>query len=135
MFAWMVFIGAAALWRGREHFAVDLVPDLFGRTWAATPLRVLLAALGLAFAGALTWYGSVFVWRTTSTTPILALPQAWVYTCIPIAGAIMVVYACRDLIAVLRRPRRPDRVPTLLPDPDLADAHNPLTCKMDRHAL
>lgn len=28
LFAWMVFIGAAALWREREHFAIDLVPDL-----------------------------------------------------------------------------------------------------------
>lgn len=103
LFAWMVFVGAAALWREHQHFAIDLVPDLVRGRWAETPLRLLLGALGLIFAGALTWHGGVFALRTTATTPILALPQAWIYACIPFSGAVMAIYACRDLIGALRR--------------------------------
>lgn len=109
LFAWMVFVGAAALWREHEHFAIDLVPDLVRGGPAETPLKLLFAALGLVFAGALAWYGGVLALRTTATTPILSLPQAWIYACVPFSGAAMVIYACRDLIAAFRRARPPAR--------------------------
>lgn len=109
LFAWMVFIGAAALWREREHFAIDLVPLMADKTAAGRPLRILIALLGLCFAAVLTWYGAIFTLRTTATTPILSFPQAWVYACVPVSGAAMVIYAVRDVILSVRRPAlRPD---------------------------
>jgi TRAP-type C4-dicarboxylate transport system permease small subunit len=98
LFAWMVFIGAAALWREREHFAIDLVPVMADGTVAGRPLRMLISLLGLIFALVLTWYGSIYALKTTATTPILSFPQAWVYACVPVAGAVMVIYALRDFI-------------------------------------
>jgi TRAP-type C4-dicarboxylate transport system permease small subunit len=127
LFAWMVFVGAAALWREREHFAIDLVPDLVRGSRAETTLRLLLATLGLIFASALAWYGGVFALRTTATTPILAVPQAWVYACIPFSGAVMAIYACRDLIDALSR-----AAPTGDGRPVLPTPRNP---EMDRDAL
>lgn len=113
LFAWMVFIGAAALWRERLHFAIDLLPDLLRGTAGAVALHAAIVALGLVFAGALTWYGGVFVLRTDSTTPMLALPQAWIYACIPLSGAVMTIYSVRDLVLAARPrvplPRRADR--------------------------
>lgn len=127
LFAWMVFVGAAALWREHEHFAIDLVPDLVRGSRAETPLRLLLAVLSLIFAGALAWYGGVFAVRTTATTPILALPQAWIYACIPFSGAVMAIYACRDLVDALKRAASTDGRST---------KHNsPQTQEMDRDAL
>lgn len=98
LFAWMVFIGAAALWREREHFAIDLVPLMVSGTFAGRPLRIFISLLSLIFACVLTWYGGSYTLRTTATTPILAFPQAWVYACVPIGGAFMVIYALRDLV-------------------------------------
>lgn len=104
LFAWMVFFGAAALWRERSHFAIDLLPILTRGTATEQPLRLLLALTGLGFALSLTIYGTSFVLRTTATTPILGLPQAWSYACIPLSGAIMTLYAVRDLLwAACRR--------------------------------
>lgn len=98
LFAWMVFFGAAALWRERTHFAIDLLPILTRGTPAERPLRLVLALIGFGFALSLTVYGASFVLRTTATTPILGLPQAWSYACIPLSGAIMTLYALRDLL-------------------------------------
>lgn len=100
LFAWMVFLGAAALWREQSHFAIDLVPVLCRGTPAERPLKLVLALIGLGFALSLTVYGASFVLRTTATTPILGLPQAWSYACIPLAGAIMTIYALRDVFWV-----------------------------------
>jgi TRAP-type C4-dicarboxylate transport system permease small subunit len=106
VFAWLVFIGASALWREREHFAIDLVPELLRDTALARPLRVVIALLGLLFAVVLMVYGAMFVDRAVATTPVLELPQAWVYACLPVAGLLMTGYALRDLWQALRRKPR-----------------------------
>jgi len=107
IFAWMVFIGAAALWREHSHFALDLVPDLVrGTRWHGV-LLLAFAVIGLVFAGALTWYGWIFFGRTTATTPVLGWPQAWAYLCVPLGGAVMTVYAVRDLVMALGETLRP----------------------------
>lgn len=135
LFAWMVFVGAAALWREREHFAIDLVPDLVRGSPAETPLALLLGVLGLVFAGALAWYGGVFALRTTATTPILSLPQAWIYACIPFSGTVMAIYACRDLLDVLKRARPPARAAARPESESRAEFRNPLNPDMDRDAV
>lgn len=104
LFAWLVFIGASALWREREHFAIDLVPELLRGTPLARPLRVVIASMGLFFAVVLMVYGARFVDRAVATTPVLELPQAWVYACLPIAGLLMTGYALRDVWQALTRP-------------------------------
>ena len=97
VFAWLVFIGACALWREREHFAISLLSDaLKGRRLAGIH-QLAIALLGLLFAVVLMVYGARFVDRTTATTPVLELPQAWAYACLPFAGALMTIYALRDV--------------------------------------
>lgn len=102
VFAWLVFIGACALWREREHFAISLLSDaLKGRRLAGVH-QLAIALLGLLFAVVLMVYGARFVDRTTATTPVLELPQAWAYACLPIAGALMTIYALRDVWLALK---------------------------------
>ena len=113
LFAWMVFIGAAALWREREHFMIELLPAVCTSATVLALLRVIVALLGLAFAVALLWYGSLFVGRVAVRTPILGLPQAWSYACMPIAGAVMTVYALRDVVEALVTLVRGDDVTSL----------------------
>ena len=119
VFAWLVFIGASALWRERDHFAIHLLSDaLKGRPLSATH-QVAIALLGLLFAVVLMVYGGIFVGRTSATTPVLELPQAWAYACLPIAGFLMTLYALRDVWLALHfrgvPPAHPDSDPTVAP--------------------
>ena len=96
LFAWMVFAGAAALWRENDHFRVDWlersVPGGLGRA-----LRVLVALLSIAFLAAMTVYGWDLTVRSRALTPILGLPTALFYLAIPFSGLVMLIYSVRDL--------------------------------------
>ena len=97
LFAWMVFIGASALWRECDHFTITLLPDYLAGKSGQRLHRLIVALVGLLFAGVLLVYGARFVARTAATTPVLELPQAWAYACLPIAGLLMTLYALRDV--------------------------------------
>ena len=101
LFAWMVFIGAAALWRDGEHFRVDWLEGRAGRA-GARALRVLVGLLAAAFLFAMTWKGIDLASRSRAVTPILGWPVAWTYAAIPVSGAIMLAYTARDLWRALR---------------------------------
>lgn len=109
IFAWLVFIGASALWRERDHFAITLLAERLAGRKAEWLHQLAIALLGLLFAAVLLGYGALFVSRTTATTPVLELPQAWAYACLPIAGLLMTLYAVRDVWCAIRasRPRMP----------------------------
>lgn len=105
LFAWLVFIGASALWREREHFSIGLLADYLADKRGAWAQRLAIALLGLLFAGVLLVYGALFVSRTSATTPVLELPQSWAYACVPIAGLLMTLYALRDVWTAIRAAR------------------------------
>ncbi len=96
LFAWMVFIGAAALWRDKDHFQVhwliETLPPAPSRL-----LRILIALISLSFLLAMTWYGASLTLDARALTPILDLPTSLFYAAIPISGAVMSIYACVDL--------------------------------------
>jgi TRAP-type C4-dicarboxylate transport system permease small subunit len=96
-FAWMTFLGAAALWRTRSHFRVDLIPNMLAGTRAGQVLEILLSLMALAFFLVFTYEGAVLTLRTVMPSPILAWPKALWYMIMPIAGLIMIGYTLRDL--------------------------------------
>lgn len=96
-FAWMTFLGAAALWRSRSHFRVDLLPGLLAGTRAGQALEILLSVMALAFFVVFTYEGAVLTLRTATPSPILAWPKALWYMVMPIAGVTMIGYTIRDL--------------------------------------
>lgn len=101
-FAWLAMIGAAAVWRERGHFVVDLLGDLAPGSPVARLLRALAATISLAVLATLTWRGWDLAARATATSPVLGAPRAIWYACLPASGALMTVYALRDLLAALR---------------------------------
>ena len=111
VFAWLVFIGASALWRERDHFAISLLSDALRGKRLEGAHKVVIALLGLLFAAVLMVYGARFVGRTTATTPVLELPQAWAYACMPIAGFLMTLYALRDVWSACREMVKPGAGP------------------------
>ena len=96
-FAWMTFLGAALLWRGRSHFRVDLVPGLLAGTRTGQALEISLSLVSLIFFLVFTYEGAVLTLRTGMPSPILAWPKALWYMIMPIAGVIIVGYTLRDL--------------------------------------
>jgi TRAP-type C4-dicarboxylate transport system permease small subunit len=102
-FAWMVFLGAAALWREGAHFRVYLVLNLLRGTRAAWGLTIILNLLGLLFLLVFTYYGATLTMDATDRSPILEYPRVIWYIIMPLAGLIMIGYSLRDLWVLLAR--------------------------------
>lgn len=102
LFAWMVFVGAAALWREQDHFQVLWLPEAVPPN-VSRILRILIVALSLCFLVAMTWYGASLTLRARALTPILDLPTSLFYAAIPISGAVMIIYSLGDLFRLLRQ--------------------------------
>ena len=95
-FAWMTFLGAAVLWRGRSHFRVDLVPGLLAGTRAGQALEITLSLMSLLFFLVFTYEGTILTLRTAMPSPILGWPKALWYMIMPISGVMMIGYTVRD---------------------------------------
>jgi TRAP-type C4-dicarboxylate transport system permease small subunit len=102
-FAWLVFLGAAALWRDRTHFRVDLLPTKLGHSKAGLRLEIGLALLALGFFLVFTYQGGWVSYKATDRSPILELPRYLWYGVMPLAGAIIVGYTLRDLREFIRK--------------------------------
>lgn len=102
-FAWLVFLGAAALWRDRSHFRVDLLPARLGNSKAGLRLEIGLALLALGFFLVFTYQGGWVSYKATDRSPILELPKYLWYMVLPLAGAIIIGYTIRDLLQFIRK--------------------------------
>lgn len=101
-FAWMVFLGSAAVWRRHEHIAIDFIPQALAGSRAGRALEATAGLLILGFLGVFTWYG----WRLTlqaqgNTSPMLVLPRPLWYAVVPVSGVVMIGYT----LARMLRPR------------------------------
>lgn len=101
-FAWMVFLGAAALWRARSHFRVELVPERLAGSKSGRVLEIFLSLSAFAFLLIFTYQGGLLAIQATDRSPILEFPRTLWYMSIPICGAIMIGYTIRDLWLLFR---------------------------------
>lgn len=109
-FAWMVFFGAALLWRNGTHFRVDLLPHLLAGTKAAPWLEVVVNFISLLFFLILAWQGTALSIEAVDTSPILELQKSIWYAVIPAAAFIMIGYTVRDIVRLTRRARGQEAV-------------------------
>jgi TRAP-type C4-dicarboxylate transport system permease small subunit len=98
LFAWLVFIGAAALWRENSHFRVEWIYAKFENRKAGDIIGLLVDLLGLFFMIVMTWQGLRITLLATDWTPILKFPKRLMYVDIPIAGSLMIIYSIRNII-------------------------------------
>jgi len=96
-FAWMVFLGAAALWRARGHFRVEMVSERLAGKKLGRMIDIFLSLLALVFLLVFTYQGGLIAIQATDRSPILELPRTLWYMSIPISGMIMIGYTIRDL--------------------------------------
>lgn len=96
-FAWMVFLGAAALWRDGLHFRVELVPHRLAGMRIGRALEIVLSLMSLSFLAVFTYEGWLLSLGAWDRSPILELPRWLWYSVIPISGSIMMGYTLRSL--------------------------------------
>lgn len=105
LYAYLIFYGAAVLWITREHFSVgDWIGATFLKGSSGRHLyRAILEALGLVFAAVFFYYSLRLAILAQDVTNVFAIPKRVLYACMPVAGAIMVVYSIRNIVVELIR--------------------------------
>ena len=101
-FAYLVFFGAAALWRDRDHFQLEWLEDKIRcNPFYHGILRVLINILAIVFFYLLFKHGWNLMMRAGDTTPVIKMPKKVLYFCIPVSGFIMFIYGIRNLVTDL----------------------------------
>jgi len=100
LYAYMVFYGAAALWITREHISVG--DWLSGRILKNQRTRhaygAVVETLALLFVVIFFTYSLQLTERALDVTNVFAIPKKILYSCMPVAGAVMVVYSIRNIV-------------------------------------
>jgi TRAP-type transport system small permease protein len=102
-FAWLIFFGAALLWRNRTHFRVDMLQHLVAGTRYALLVEIAVNFISLLFLLVVAYEGSMLTIAAVDTSPILELPRSLWYVVIPISAIIMIGYTARDIFWLFSR--------------------------------
>src|SRR5512137_1600884 len=104
-FAWMVFLGSAAIWRSGEHIVIDFIPQALAGSGAGRALEVVVGVLMLGFLGVFTWYGWLLTLQSQgNTSPMLVLPRPLWYVSIPVSGVVMIGYTIARMVKAFGQP-------------------------------
>jgi TRAP-type C4-dicarboxylate transport system permease small subunit len=99
LFAWLVFVGAAALWRDNSHFRVQWFYDKFKNRPAGNIIGLVVELLCLFFLMVMAWQGLRITLLANDWTPILKFPKRLMYVVIPLAGGLMIIYSIRNIVS------------------------------------
>ena len=100
-FAWMVFMGAAALWRRNEHFCVDALACKLGKMRSGLFHSLLVGLLTLSFFVIFTYYGYQLTISANDRSPMLEWPRPLWYASMPLSGIIMTGYCIQSIIKIV----------------------------------
>ncbi len=100
----LIFYGAAAVWVAHGHFSVGdwiskFIPSVRGRF----AYRLLVELCSLVFIAIFFWYSLELLMKTEEMTTAFAMSKKWLYACMPITGAIMVVYSLKNMYLELAK--------------------------------
>jgi TRAP-type C4-dicarboxylate transport system permease small subunit len=95
LLSWTALLGAAYALRRGEHIGLDLLYKGFDARWkrvadAATRAAVALFALAMIIGGTGLVAATL---ELDQRTPALGWPMGWVYGSVPLAGALMFLFA------------------------------------------
>lgn len=99
LYAYLVFYGAAALWISREHISVGdwigtrIIKNVTGRHI----YRMVLELIIMVFAVIFFYYSLRLTVLAQDVTNVFAISKRILYSCMPVAGAIMIIYSIRNI--------------------------------------
>jgi TRAP-type transport system small permease protein len=98
-YAYLVFYGAAALWISREHISVgDWIGSRITKNATGRHIyRMVLEVIVLVFALIFFYYSLRLTALALDVTNVFAIPKKVLYSCMPVAGAIMIIYSIRNI--------------------------------------
>lgn len=102
LFLWIVFLGAAYLFRGNNHIAITFFIDMFPRgvriaAYVAMQLGILV------FVATVAWLGADLAWKVRKLPTIaMGISSAWEYAAVPVASALMAVRTVINIVDVSR---------------------------------
>ena len=100
-FAWMVFIGAAALWRDNQHFYVEALEAHLRGTIPGRVPRLLVDLGCIIFFTIFTYYSYQLTVNANDRSPILEWPRPLWRPAMPLSGGLMFFYSIRNMIKTL----------------------------------
>ena len=104
LYAYLVFYGAAALWILRGHISVgDWIEKSIGNPRLRHLYRAFIELMVLAFAAVFFYYSLRLTILALDVTNVFAIPKRVLYSCMPVAGAIMVIYSLRNIAVEIIR--------------------------------
>jgi TRAP-type transport system small permease protein len=108
LYAYLVFYGAAALWILRGHISVgDWIEKGIASPRLRHLYRMFIEILVLFFAAVFLYYSLRLTILALDVTNVFAIPKRVLYSCMPVAGAIMVIYSIRNVAVEIIRIGKP----------------------------
>lgn len=104
MVAWIIFIGAADLWRSKSHFRIDAILHMVEKLKFGWIYSILIEITSAVFIVLFTYYSFKLTIAATDVSPILSLPRPLWYAVMPISGVIMVGYSIATITEMAMRP-------------------------------
>jgi TRAP-type C4-dicarboxylate transport system permease small subunit len=99
VYAYLVFYGAAALWITRGHISVGdwIGAKVIKNVRARHFYRMIIELLVLFFVAIFFCYSLRLTLLALDVTNVFAIPKKILYSCLPLSGAIMVIYTIRNI--------------------------------------
>lgn len=100
LYAYLTFYGAAALWITREHFSLGdwIGATILKKSRTRCLYRAVLEVLVLIFAAIFSYYSLRLTILARDVTNVFAIPKSVLYSCMPVASAIMIIYSIRNIV-------------------------------------
>jgi TRAP-type C4-dicarboxylate transport system permease small subunit len=109
----LIFYGAAAVWINHGHFSVgDWLSKRLRSIPARLAYRFVVELCSLVFMLIFLKYAFDLTLSTEEQTTVFSLSKKWLYACMPITGAIMVVYSVKNMALALLEIAKPGLLPT-----------------------
>lgn len=109
LYAYLIFYGAAVLWITREHFSIGdwIGTKVLKGSRAKYVYRAVVEGMVLVFAMIFFYYSLHLTVLAQDVTNVFAIPKGVLYSCMPVAGAIMVIYSIRNIVVEVMRIGKP----------------------------
>ncbi len=105
----LIFYGAAAVWINHGHFSVgDWLSKRLHSVAARMAYRFLVELCSLVFMAIFLKYAFDLTLSTEEQTTVFSMSKKWLYVCMPITGAIMVIYSVKNMALALLKIANPD---------------------------
>ena len=98
----LIFYGAAAVWVTHSHFSVgDWLSKYLKTVRARFAYRLVVELISLVFMVIFFKYALELTLSTDEQTTAFSMSKKWLYACMPITGAIMMVYSVKNMVLEL----------------------------------